>query len=146
MFAMYKKVNASEKLVGWYSTGPKIKVGAARRSLLLASRLSSLASRLPSLASRLPPLRASRFSALRLPWPQRRGRSRFLGPILISQAGDLKIDALVRRYTPNPVMVIIDVQPKDLGIPTEAYHAVEEIREGQQQQWTFKHVPSEIGT
>jgi len=85
MFAMYKKVNASEKLVGWYSTGPKIK------------------------------------------------------------AGDLKIDALVRRYTPNPVMVIIDVQPKDLGIPTEAYHAVEEIREGQQQQWTFKHVPSEIG-
>jgi len=43
------------------------------------------------------------------------------------------------------VMVIVDVQPKDLGIPTEAYHAVEEIREGQQQQWTFKHVPSEIG-
>ena len=85
MFAMFKKVNASEKLVGWYSTGPKIK------------------------------------------------------------PGDLQIDALVRRYTPNPVMVIIDVKPKALGIPTEAYHAVEEIREGEQQQWTFKHVPSEIG-
>jgi len=85
MFAMFKKVNASEKLVGWYSTGPKIK------------------------------------------------------------PGDLQIDQLVRRYTPNPVMVIVDVQPKALGIPTEAYHAVEEIREGQQQQWTFKHVPSEIG-
>jgi len=85
MFGMFKKVNASEKLVGWYSTGPKIK------------------------------------------------------------PGDLQIDQLVRRYTPNPVMVIVDVQPKDLGIPTEAYHAVEEIREGQQQQWTFKHVPSEIG-
>ena len=42
-------------------------------------------------------------------------------------------------------MVIVDVKPKDLGIPTEAYHAIEEIREGQQQQWTFKHVPSEIG-
>lgn len=85
MFAMFKKVNASEKLVGWYSTGPKIR------------------------------------------------------------PGDLQVDQLVRRYTPNPVMVIIDVKPKDLGIPTEAYHAVEEIREGQQLQWTFKHVPSEIG-
>jgi len=42
-------------------------------------------------------------------------------------------------------MVIIDVKPKELGIPTEAYVAVEEILEGKQQQWTFKHVPSEIG-
>jgi len=85
MFSMYRKVNASEKLVGWYSTGPKIK------------------------------------------------------------PGDLQIDALVRRYCPNPVMVIVDVKPKALGIPTEAYRAIEEIREGQQQQWTFQHVPSEIG-
>ena len=85
MFSMYRKVNASEKLVGWYSTGPKIR------------------------------------------------------------PGDLQIDALVRRYTPNPVMVIVDVKPKTLGIPTEAYRAIEEIREGQQQQWTFQHVPSEIG-
>ena len=85
MFAMFKKVNASEKLVGWYSTGPKIR------------------------------------------------------------PGDLQVDALVRRYALNPVMVIVDVKPKALGIPTEAYHAVEEIREGQQQTWTFKHVPSEIG-
>jgi len=85
MFAMFKKVNAREKLVGWYTTGPKIR------------------------------------------------------------PGDLKIDQLVRRYTKNPVMVIIDVKPKELGIPTEAYVAVEEILEGKQQQWTFKHVPSEIG-
>lgn len=85
MFDMFKKVNAREKLVGWYSTGPKIR------------------------------------------------------------PGDLQIDQLVRRYTANPVMVIIDVKPKELGIPTEAYHAVEEILEGKQQQWTFKHVPSEIG-
>merc|ERR1711935_554092 len=41
--------------------------------------------------------------------------------------------------------VIIDVKPKQLGIPTEAYFAVEEVIEGQQLQWTFKHVPSEIG-
>jgi len=85
MFSMFKKVNASEKLVGWYSTGPKIK------------------------------------------------------------PGDLQIDQLVRRYTPHPVMVIIDVKPKEhLGLPTEAYYAVEEIMEGQQQQWAFKHVPSDI--
>jgi hypothetical protein len=74
MGAMYKKVNASEKLVGWYSTGPKIR------------------------------------------------------------PGDLQVDQLVRRYALNPVMVIIDVKPKALGIPTEAYLAVEDIREGQQQQ------------
>ena len=80
-----RKVNAREKLIGWYSTGPKIR------------------------------------------------------------PGDLLIDQLVRRYTPNPVMVIIDVKPKELGIPIEAYHAVEEILDGKQQQWTFKHVPSEIG-
>ena len=85
MFAMFKKVNASEKLIGWYSTGPKIK------------------------------------------------------------PGDLQIDALVRRYCANPVMVIVDVKPKALGIPTEAYLAVEQIIEGQQQSWTFEHVPSEIG-
>ena len=42
-------------------------------------------------------------------------------------------------------MVIIDVKPKELGIPTEAYYAVEEVIEGQQLQWTFKHFPSEIG-
>jgi len=84
MMSMFKKVNASEKLVGWYSTGPKIR------------------------------------------------------------PGDLNVDQLVRRYTPNPVMVIIDVKPKMLGIPTEAYHAVEEIREGKQLAWTFKHVTSEI--
>ena len=57
---------------------------------------------------------------------------------------DLNVDQLVRRYTPNPVMVIIDVKPKTLGLPTEAYHGVEEIREGKQQAWTFKHIASEI--
>ena len=56
-----------------------------------------------------------------------------------------QIDRLVRRYASKPVMVIIDVKPKQLGIPTEAYFAVEEVIEGQQLQWTFKHFPSEIG-
>jgi len=85
MYAMCRKVNVREKIVGWYSTGPKIRTG------------------------------------------------------------DLQIDRLVRRYTSKPVMVIIDVKPKELGIPTEAYFAVEEILEGQQLSTTFKHVPSVIG-
>ena len=42
---------------------------------------------------------------------------------------DLEINELFRRYTPNPVLVIIEVQPKDLGIPTKAYVAVEEANE-----------------
>ena len=32
-------------------------------------------------------------------------------------------------YVPNPVLVIIDVQPKELGIPAKAYYAVEEVKE-----------------
>lgn len=32
-------------------------------------------------------------------------------------------------YVPTPVLVIIDVQPKELGIPTKAYYAVEEVKE-----------------
>ncbi|KAK4833466.1 hypothetical protein QYF36_005503 [Acer negundo] len=30
-------------------------------------------------------------------------------------------------YVPNPVLVVIDVQPKELGIPTKAYYDVEEM-------------------
>ena len=32
-------------------------------------------------------------------------------------------------YVPNPVLVIIDVQPKELGIPSKAYYVVEEVKE-----------------
>lgn len=42
---------------------------------------------------------------------------------------DLEINELFRRYTPNPVLVIIEVQPKELGIPTKAYVAIEEANE-----------------
>lgn len=38
-------------------------------------------------------------------------------------------DFLYCSYVPNPVLVIIDVQPKELGIPTKAYYAVEEVKE-----------------
>eukprot|EP01097_Dermamoeba_algensis_P008981 TRINITY_DN618_c0_g3_i3.p1 TRINITY_DN618_c0_g3~~TRINITY_DN618_c0_g3_i3.p1 ORF type:complete len:263 (-),score=81.98 TRINITY_DN618_c0_g3_i3:252-1040(-) len=86
MFAMFKKVSANENVVGWYSTGPKIR------------------------------------------------------------PNDLDINEVFRRYVPNPVFVIIDVQPTELGIPTKAYVTVEELKEdGKTKKLEFKHVPSEIG-
>ncbi|KAJ8663659.1 hypothetical protein O0I10_000907 [Lichtheimia ornata] len=82
---MFKKVNAKEKMIGWYHSGPKLR---------------------PS---------------------------------------DLEINELFKRYTPNPVLVIVDVKPKDVEIPTDAYFAIEEIKEdGTATTKTFMHVPSEI--
>ncbi|KAJ4416696.1 proteasome regulatory particle subunit [Gnomoniopsis sp. IMI 355080] len=69
MNEMFKKVNAREKLIGWYHSGPKLR------------------------------------------------------------ASDLKINELFKRYTPNPLLVIIDVQPKEAGVPTDAYFAVDEIKD-----------------
>ncbi|PRP86832.1 hypothetical protein PROFUN_05049 [Planoprotostelium fungivorum] len=88
MYAMYKKVNARENIVGWYSTGPRIR------------------------------------------------------------SDDLAINELIRNYTPNPVYVIIDVQPKeDFEIPTKSYVAVEEVKEDgtEAPALSFHHITSEIG-
>lgn len=86
MYGMFKKVNAREKVVGWYHTGPKL------------------------------------------------------------NQNDISINELIRRYCPNSVLVIIDAKPKDLGLPTEAYQAVEEVHDdGSPTSKTFEHVPSEIG-
>lgn len=83
---MFKKVNARERVVGWYHTGPKL------------------------------------------------------------CQNDIAINELIRRYCPNSVLVIIDAKPKDLGLPTEAYIAVEEVHDdGSPTSKTFEHVPSEIG-
>lgn len=83
---MFKKVNARERVVGWYHTGPKL------------------------------------------------------------HQNDIEINELVRRYCPNSVLVIIDAKPKDLGLPTEAYIAVEEVHDdGSPTSKTFEHVSSEIG-
>ncbi|KAI9692637.1 MAG: proteasome regulatory particle subunit [Bogoriella megaspora] len=82
---MFKKVNAREKLIGWYHSGPKLR------------------------------------------------------------ASDLEINELFKRYTPNPLLVIIDVQPKEVGVPTDAYFAVEEIKDdGTTTTRTFVHTPSTI--
>lgn len=86
MYNMFKKVNAREKIVGWYHTGPKL------------------------------------------------------------LQNDIAINELVRRYQPNSILVIIDAKPKDLGLPTEAYIAVEEVHDdGTPTVKTFEHVASEIG-
>lgn len=85
MFTMFRKVNAREKIIGWYHSGPKLR------------------------------------------------------------ASDLEINELFRRYHPNPTLVIIDVKPKDIGLPTDAYFAIEEIKDdGTATQKTFMHVPSEV--
>ncbi|KAI9774868.1 MAG: proteasome regulatory particle subunit [Geoglossum simile] len=82
---MFKKINAREKLIGWYHSGPKLR------------------------------------------------------------ASDLEINELFKRYTPNPLLVIIDVQPKEVGVPTDAYFAVEEIKDdGTTTTKTFVHTPSII--
>jgi proteasome lid subunit RPN8/RPN11 len=53
------------------------------------------------------------------------------GPRL--RSSDLEITELFKRFCPRPVMVIVDVRASggrgDTGIPTDAYFAVEEIRD-----------------
>lgn len=85
MYAMFKKVNTKERVVGWYSTGPKIK---------------------PS---------------------------------------DLSIHELYRRYCPEPVLVVMDVQPKDLELPMEAYYSVQDQTSDEVFKRTFLHVRSTVG-
>jgi len=86
MAAMFKKVNAKERVVGWYHTGPKL------------------------------------------------------------HPNDIRINELIRRFNPNSVLVIIDAKPKSLGLPTEAYIAIEEVHDdGTPTSKTFEHIPSEIG-
>ncbi|KAH9038180.1 hypothetical protein EDB85DRAFT_526171 [Lactarius pseudohatsudake] len=69
MFEMFKKVNARERMIGWYHTGPKLR------------------------------------------------------------SADLEINELFKRFIARPVMVIVDVRPHTVGIPTDAYFAVEEIKD-----------------
>ncbi|XP_065827430.1 26S proteasome non-ATPase regulatory subunit 7-like [Oscarella lobularis] len=86
MYAMFRKVNAREKVVGWYHTGPKL------------------------------------------------------------HRNDVEIDTFLRQYAPNSVLVIIDAQPKEVGLPTDAYVVVEEVHDdGTPTTKTFEHVTSEIG-
>ena len=49
------------------------------------------------------------------------------GPKL--RSSDLQINELFKAYNPNPVLVIIDVKPSDIGLPTDAYYAVDEVHD-----------------
>jgi len=85
MWAMFRKVNASERVIGWYSSGPKIRTA------------------------------------------------------------DLEIHELFKRYCSNPVFVIIDPKPSEIGFPTKAYVSREEVTEDGQTANRFHHIPSIIG-
>ncbi|XP_044537269.1 26S proteasome non-ATPase regulatory subunit 7-like, partial [Gracilinanus agilis] len=59
---------------------------------------------------------------------------------------DIAINELMKRFCTNSILVIIDVKPKNLGLPTEAYISVEEVHDdGTPTSKTFEHVTSEIG-
>ncbi|CAH8295735.1 unnamed protein product [Eruca vesicaria subsp. sativa] len=55
---------------------------------------------------------------------------------------DLAVHALFSGYVPNPVLVTIDVQPQELGIPAKAYHAVNSSLGSSKK--TFVHVSTDI--
>lgn len=85
MCEMFKKINAKEKLLGWYHSGPKLR------------------------------------------------------------SSDLKINDVFKKYTANPLLLIVDVQPREVGIPTDAYFAIEDIKnDGSSAEKTFIHVQSSI--
>ena len=63
------QVNAREKIVGWYHTGPKL------------------------------------------------------------HPNDIAINELIKKYNSNPVLVIVDAKPKDVGLPTDAYIGIEEVHD-----------------
>ncbi|KAA0199810.1 hypothetical protein HAZT_HAZT009440 [Hyalella azteca] len=66
------------------------------------------------------------------------------GPKL--RQNDIAINDLVRRYCSNSVLVIIDTEARNVGLPTEAYYSVEEVHDdGTPTSKTFEHVASEIG-
>ncbi|KAI1713595.1 JAB1/Mov34/MPN/PAD-1 ubiquitin protease domain-containing protein [Ditylenchus destructor] len=58
---------------------------------------------------------------------------------------DIAINDKLKKFTPNPVLVIIQAEPKDLGLPTDAYIEVQEVHDdGTPPVKTFEHVPSDI--
>lgn len=85
---MCKKINAKEKLIGWYHSGPKLR------------------------------------------------------------ASDLKINELFKRYTANnrnPLLLIVDVQQSGVGLPTDAYMSVDQVKDdGTSTERTFLHLPCSI--
>lgn len=90
MYRMFKKVNAREKVIGWYHTGPRLR------------------------------------------------------------ESDMDIHKLITQYCENNtgILVICEVKPKDVGLPVQAYRAVEEIREDgtDRSKMVFMNLPTEVGS
>jgi len=86
MFNMFRKVNAKERIIGWYHTGPKLR------------------------------------------------------------PGDVNINEVLRQFVPHPILVVVDVVPKKLGLPVQSYVCVEEVHDdGTPTTKTFEHVGSAMG-
>ncbi|AGO09874.1 AaceriAAL116Wp [[Ashbya] aceris (nom. inval.)] len=83
---MCKKINAKEKMIGWYHSGPKLR------------------------------------------------------------SSDLKINGLFKKYTQgNSLLLIVDVKQQGVGLPTDAYMAIEEVKDdGSSTERTFVHLPTAI--
>uniref|UniRef100_A0AC35TGY6 MPN domain-containing protein n=1 Tax=Rhabditophanes sp. KR3021 TaxID=114890 RepID=A0AC35TGY6_9BILA len=59
---------------------------------------------------------------------------------------DIAINELLMKFTPNPVLIIIQATPTEMGLPTEAYYQCHENHcDGSLPSKTFEHLASEIG-
>ncbi|OEL36457.1 26S proteasome non-ATPase regulatory subunit 7-like protein A, partial [Dichanthelium oligosanthes] len=96
-----------EHVVGWYSTGPKLRENDLDVHALFNRKV------------------------------------RYIDQRIIFSVVKITSVSLVTGYVPNPILVIIDVQPKELGVPVKAYYVVEK-NPTQKNQKVFVHVPSEI--
>jgi 26S proteasome regulatory subunit N8 len=69
------------------------------------------------------------------------------GPKL--KEADLDINALLSRFTEtgDPVLVICEVQPKEIGLPFTAYYSVDEVRPDgtEKAKKVFVSIPTEVG-
>lgn len=128
-FSTLFRCAARERIVGWYSTGPKIRSSDCEFSTTNTQKrgqeaIKRIASHLCLLIPCL--VQASVFQ----------GCARLL--CLVFQCPELsrlfvfavEINEVFKKYTRHPVLAIIDVQPQDdMGIPTDAYVAVEEVKD-----------------
>merc|ERR1712070_529181 len=63
----------------------------------------------------------------------------------MGKPSDLSIHELFRRYCPEPLLCVMDVQPKDIELPMECYYSVQEKTSDELCKRTFLHINSTIG-
>ena len=110
LFQMFKKVNARERIVGWYHTGPRLKANDMAIHELIQKSM-----------------------------PQ--GHDATLGQFLSAF-----FTGNNRDYMYFLVVIDVSTDRQDSGLPTEAYVAVDTVREdGKPVEKTWKHLASGIG-